>query len=164
MRIRIAIVGLTLAVAACSSGDKATVEDRDGSTAVSTATAGDTQTTTIEAEGGTATIRSGTATSADLPLGFELYPGAEVLTSTTFDQDGEKGALLTFTSDASPERLIAFYRKAAENAGIAIEMELTTDNSQIIGGKGAKDTTFSFSTVPGAEGKTQGQLMIGSGG
>ncbi len=165
MRNRIAVVGLTLALAACGSSDTVTVEDRDGSTAeISTSDSGGTQTTTIEAKDGIATIRSGPDTSADLPLGFKLYPGAEVLTSTTFDQGGENGALLSFTSDATPDQLIAFYRKAAESAGITIEMELTTDNSKIIGGKGAKDTTFSFSTVPGPDGKTQGQLMIGSGG
>jgi hypothetical protein len=165
MRNRIAGLGLTLALAACGSSDTVTVEDQDGSSAeISTSGSGDTQTTTIEAEDGTATIRSGPATSTDLPLGFKLYPGAEVLESATFNQNGDNGALLRFVSDASPDELVAFYRKAAERAGITIDMEKSTDKSQIIGGKAAGGVTFSFSTVPGSDGKTQGQLMIGSGG
>ncbi|MCR2833264.1 hypothetical protein [Parerythrobacter lacustris] len=165
MRNRIAVAGLTLALAACGSGDRETVEDQDGSSAeISTSGSDGTQTTTIEAEGGTATIRSGPATSAELPLGFKLYPGAEVLESATFNQNGDNGALLRFISDAKPDELVAFYRKAAEDAGITVDKELLTDKSQIIGGKAAGGVAFSFSTVPGSDGKTQGQLMIGSGG
>nr|WP_137677887.1 hypothetical protein [Parerythrobacter lutipelagi] len=160
------ILGMVSLLAACS-GEGAQVSeaeaDASATTEVERSADGETRTTTIPTEGGTATMRSGPGAAIDLPLGFEVYPGAQVLQSTSFAQNGDKGALLTFVSDSSPEDLIAYYRKKADQAGIEIEMELTTDNSMIIGGKGAKDVIFSFSTVPGGDkGKTQGQLMIGS--
>lgn len=155
-----------LALSACGSSDSESADNAETAAASVTSEGGDgeTSTTTIKADGGTATIRSGPGAAVDLPLGFKLYPGAEVLSSTTFAQNGDKGALVTMLAEASPDEMIAFYRKAAEAADVKIEMELTTDNSKIIGGKGAGDVTFSFTTVPGKDGKTQGQLMIGSGG
>ncbi|MEZ5693251.1 MAG: hypothetical protein R3D99_05310 [Altererythrobacter sp.] len=153
------------ALAACGSSEGDSTDGGETATASATGSAdGKTSTTTIKADGGTATIQSGPGAAVDLPLGFRIYPGAEVLTSTTFAQNGDKGALVTMLADAKPDEMIAFYRKAAEAAGVKIEMELTTDNSKIIGGKGGDDVTFSFTTVPGDDGKTQGQLMIGSGG
>ena len=162
MRRSVGLSFLSLLLAACGSGDEGS--DVGDATARAEATSdGETSTTTIEAEGGTATIRSGPGAAIDLPFDFEIYPGAEVVTSTSFDRDGDRGALVTMLSDASADEMMAFYRAAAENAGVKIEMELKTDNSQIIGGK-AGDTAFSFTAVPGRDGKTQGQLMIGSGG
>lgn len=166
MRTFVLSLSAMAVLSACGSDDSVTVETEDGDTvAYSSASSDDGSTTaTITTDEGTATMRTGADAKVDLPLGFKLYPGAQVVSSTTFDQAGERGALLTFVSDASPDELIAFYRKAAEGADISIEMSLTTDNSKIIGGKGAGERTFSFSTVPGPDGKTQGQLMIGTGG
>lgn len=134
-----------------------------------------TTTTTIATEGGTATMRSGDGDVADLPAGFTIYPDATVVKATRFDRnrdgngdgrgDGQAygGALITMTSDATQERIIAFYRAQAKEAGIAIELELTTDLAMVIGGPLGENGTFSLTTSRGEGGLTTAQLMIGTG-
>jgi hypothetical protein len=64
------------------------------------------------------------------------------------------------TSD-SPDKVAAFYRKQAEAAGIKIEMEMTINGGQMIGGKGEGGKMFSLNATDN-DGKTGIQLTAGT--
>lgn len=144
-----------------ASGDFTTEDGEDGEYSVDYAT-GETN-VTVETADGQVSMRSGTDVPLDLPAGFALLPGATVVSNTVVDQGGGKGALVTFTTDKSPEEIAAFYRKQAESAGIAIQIETTMNGGKLLGGENeATGTTFSVTAYPtGEDGLTTGQLTIG---
>ncbi|WP_374406099.1 hypothetical protein [Pelagerythrobacter sp.] len=153
---QVLVLVAVLALAACGSERSGTQEVAAGDASE----AGDAVTATIETDEGTARMRSGADVPVDLPRGFSIFPGAEVASNTVFDQAGSKGALLTMESDAPAAEMIAFYRRQAEAAGIELELNLDTDTMQMIGGKSADGSPFSFTATKG-EGGTTGQLMVG---
>ena len=75
----------------------------------------------------------------------------------TVDQSGEA---VTMAAGASPEDMIAHYRRQAEAAGVDLELDMTTDTMRMIGGKAPDGSAFSFTATAGADGTT-GQLMVG---
>ena len=162
MMTRLAIAGAAaLLLAGCGSEQSGTVEGEDGKVAHYTVDESSGEVSaTIETTDGTATMRSGADVPVELPRGFSIYPGAEVLTNTVFKQADANGALVTMEADASPEEMIAFYREEAEEAGVEIAMNMNTDTMQMIGGDTQDGATFSF-TATRKGGKTTGQLMVG---
>ena len=162
MITRLAIAGAAaLLLAGCGSERSGMFETEGGETgAYSVDASGEEITATIKTPEGSATMQSGADVPVDLPRGFSIYPGAEIVTNTVFEQAGSKGALVTMESDAAAAEMIAFYRKQAEGAGIEIELNLDTDTMQMIGGKSADGSPFSFTATKQAEGTT-GQLMVG---
>ncbi|MEM7702272.1 MAG: hypothetical protein AAF251_10085 [Pseudomonadota bacterium] len=160
MRVKLALASaVTLALSACSSG---TIEDEDGEQTgeytVNQIT-GETS-ATIETEDGTTTVRSGSSVPVDLPGGFTVYPGANVISNTVVKQGEGSGTLVTMSSNDSPGEVAAFYKDQAEKAGITIQMEMKTNGAQIIGGESGDGLTFSIMASPTEDGTTA-QLTIG---
>lgn len=150
-----------MVLAGCGSEPSGTFETADGETGTyEVDPSGDGVTASLETADGTATMRSGADVPIDLPQGFTIFPGAEVVTNTVFDQAGSKGALVTMRSDAAPAELVAFYRRQADAAGVEIELNMDTDTMQMIGGKSADGSPFSFTATKEPAGTT-GQLMVG---
>ncbi|WP_427965886.1 hypothetical protein [Altererythrobacter sp.] len=151
----------SLLLASCGSGnrDTITIDDGDGGT-MTVKHDGASATTTFTGADGTATMRSGPDVAIDLPNGFTVFPGAKVVSNTTFSQGDSKGALVLFESSAKPEVLAEFYRKQAEAAGIDVSLEMTVNDGKMIGGESEGGHTFSFNAHPD-DGKTTGQLMVG---
>ena len=148
-------------VAGCGSEKSGTFETEDGETGTYTVDqSGEAVTATVETSEGTARMQSGSDVPLDLPRGFSIYPGAKVVTNTVFDQPGSKGALVTMAASASPEDMIAHYRRQAEAAGVDLELDMTTDTMRMIGGKAPDGSAFSFTATAGADGTT-GQLLVG---
>ena len=57
--------------------------------------------------------------SADAPEFAVIYPGAEPTGPATFAQGPSgPGGILNFTTEASPDEVVAFYRERAEAAGL----------------------------------------------
>ena len=112
MRIHlVSLASLSLALAACSSETSGTFEGEDGETGEYTIDrATGEATATIETEDGTATLRSGSDVPVELPAGFTVYPGAEVITNTVVSQGAGSGMLVTMQSDDSPEAVAGFYK------------------------------------------------------
>ena len=158
---RLTIGAAALLLAGCGPDRSGTFESDSGETgSYSVDASGEEVTATIETAEGAARVQSGADVPVDLPQGFSIYPGAEIVTNTVFEQAGSKGALVTMESDAAAAEMIAFYRKQAESAGIEIELNLDTDTMQMIGGKSADGSPFSFTATKQADGAT-GQLMVG---
>lgn len=123
---------------------------------------GDATTTTIRSADGTATIRTGDHVAA-LPAGLAVYPGANVTSSMSMDGEGagKGGTVLAFESADTPDRIVAFYRSAAERAGYRIDSEITAGAMSMVGGKrGEGDEGFSL-TVNRAGEKSEATLVAG---
>ena len=117
-------------------------------------------TMTVTSPDGDITMRSGADVPVDLAGGFTLIPGAKVVSNTVINQADGKGSLVTFTSDKSPQEIADFYRKQAESAGIAIQIETSMNDGKMLGGESeTTGTTFSITAYPGEDGTT-GQLTI----
>lgn len=160
--IALAAIG-SLALGACggseTSGEFTTEDGETGEYTVDNDTG--EQSMTVTTPDGAVSMRSGADVPVNLPAGFSLIGGSEVVSNTIIDQGPTKGALLTFTSDKSPEEIAAHYRAEAEDAGIAIQIETSMNGGRMIGGENkATGTTFSVSAYPGEDGKTTAQLTI----
>lgn len=100
----------------------------------------------ITTDEGPATIKSGANAPTELPLGFTIFPGAKVVSNTSFEQKDKTVTMISLASDAGPEQLVEHYRKQAENAGIMIKLEMSVNDGQMIGGDDGKGSTFSLDT------------------
>lgn len=150
-----------LALAACGSETSGTFTTEEGESGEYTIDAENGESSmTVTTPDGDVTMRSGADVPVDLPGGFSLIPGAEVISNTVIDQEGGKGSLLTFLSDKSPQQVADFYRAEAEAAGIAIQIETTMNDGKMLGGEDKdRGLTFSITAYPGEDGTT-GQLTI----
>ncbi len=151
-----------LALAACG-GERTTefeTDEGDGSYTVDPTTGQSRG--SIETEDGTVEFESGPGTAVDLPAGFTVYPGATVVSNTSVGRGEGKGTMLIMQSDDTPTEMVTFYRKQAEAAGVAIEMELKTAQGTMIGGESDDGTNFVLNANR-QEGKTNAQLTVSSG-
>jgi hypothetical protein len=150
-----------LLLAGCGSSDSGTVETEDGTVEYDVERGGgEAQMRFTDDEGNETTINAGADVAASLPDGFTVYPGAQVASSTVMSGNEGQGSMTVMTSSASPQDMIAHYRRQAEAAGFAIEMEMTTNDTMMIGGEGPGGQSFSFNASPSG-GETTGMLMIG---
>jgi len=158
----VAGAALALGLAACGSeksgefttpeGDKGeyTIDKQSGETRM-----------TITSKDGEATLRSGADVPVSLPKGFSLFPGSKVVTNTVVDQPDGKGTLVSFEAAAPAEKVIAHYRDEAKAAGFAIELELTTNGTTMLGAQRKEDDTTLSVTATNGE-KTTGQIIFGT--
>ncbi|MEM9501732.1 MAG: hypothetical protein AAF941_07790 [Pseudomonadota bacterium] len=158
------ICPLTLALAGCGSEQSGEFTTEDGETGEYTIDSETGETSaTITTPDGEAVLRSGANVPVDLPGGFTVYPGAKVVTNTEVTHDGGKGSMLMLETDASPDEVVAHYRKQAEAADVEIQLEMSMNGGQMIGGEGPDGTTFTLNASAGDEGKTEAQLILGQG-
>ncbi|MEL6237340.1 MAG: hypothetical protein AAFQ90_01975 [Pseudomonadota bacterium] len=152
---------VTLALAGCGAETSGTLTGEDGEEGDYTINRETGETTaTIKTDEGTVTMRSGADVPVELPAGFTVYPGAEVVSNTVVNQGKGSGVLLNMSSADSAQKVAAFYKAQAEKAGIKIEMEMSVNEGQIIGGQSAEGLTFSIMATPEGAG-TSAQLTIG---
>ncbi|MBU2032839.1 MAG: hypothetical protein KKH37_03605 [Alphaproteobacteria bacterium] len=116
----------------------------------------------VNNEDGTTTMRAGEMVVPRLPEGFGLYPGAEIRNTIQIGRDDATGVMVSLTSADSPADLVAYYRRQAETAGVAIELDLETDAMSLIAGESPDGTSFAFQ-ASGATGETTGQLTLRRG-
>ena len=154
-----------LALAACSDDNTTTVTTADGTGEYTIdEDTGDASMTITTPEGDTV-MQSGSNVSPDLPDGWSIYPGATVRNAINIGGAEGRGTLVTMEVDASTDAIIDHYRAEAEATGHVIQMELTTNESRIIGGENSSGGTFSVSVVPGSDGGAATvQLTVGQDG
>jgi hypothetical protein len=75
------------------------------------------------------------------------------------------GGLITFTTDAAPETVVAFYRQRAEAAGLSPVMAMNQGEARAYGAAARKDKGASLQVVasPGESGLTSVQLSWSAG-
>ncbi|BDI61615.1 hypothetical protein [Qipengyuania nanhaisediminis] len=160
------VSALCLALAACGgeeTGEFVTEDGDEGQYEVDPVS-GETS-MTVDTADGAVSLRSGANVPLDLPAGFTLITGAQVLTNTVVDQAQGKGTLVSFRTEKSPDDIAAFYRQQAEAAGIAIQISTEMNGGRMLGGENeASGMTFTVTAYPAEDGTTTGQLVIGEGG
>lgn len=164
--MRFSIISLAaisaLALSACGSeteGEFATQDGETGEYRIDQSSGESSM--TIETEDGQVSMVSNSDTPSELPAGFTLIDGAQVISNTLVNQEGTKGSLTMFRSDKTPQEIADFYRAEAEGAGITIQIETDMNGGKMIGGENeANGTTFSLSAFPDGEGAVTGQLTI----
>jgi hypothetical protein len=156
--------GTALMLTACGSETSGEFTTDDGETAEYSIDKDSGETSmTVKSADGTATLRSGTDVPIDLPDGFSLYPGAKVLTNTVVNQPDGKGTMVMFETSDAADKVIAHFRKQAEQAGFDIQIDANMNGSLMIGGERKRDgSTLSVTANPIEGDATTGQLIIGS--
>ena len=163
MRMPFATVALSLALPSCGGDREGTVETDEGELDYAIDQSdGDTEIRFRGSDDEEVTIHSGSQAEADLPAGYDIYPGAQIVSNATINQTDGQGSVVVMTSADSAADMVKYYRRQAEAAGIEIEMEMTTNGSSLIGGESADGATFSFNASPGENGTTA-QLVVGRG-
>lgn len=153
-----------LALAACGSETSGEFTTEGGEAAEYTIDKATGETSmTVEGPDGTATLRSGADVPVSLPAGFSLFPGSKVITNTVVNQPGGQGTMVMFEADAAADTIIAHYRDQAKAVGFAIQIEMNTNGTLMIGGERESDgTTLSITAIGNQEDATTGQIIIGS--
>jgi cytochrome c1 len=103
---------------------------------------------------------------AGAPAFAALYPGAQADgPATVANGPTGPGGLITFTTDAGPDAVVAFYRQRAEAAGLAPVMAMNQGEARAYGAAARKDNGASLQVVasPGEGGRTSVQLTWSAG-
>lgn len=107
----------------------------------------------------------GSAAASGAPAFTVLYPGA-VLDAPVVTASGPAGpgGVVTYTTDADPDAVIAFHRARAEAAGLTTAMAMNQGEARAYGAA-STDTGASFQVVASAteEGPTSVQLTWSAG-
>lgn len=161
------IIGASAAVllllAACGSEQEGTFETEDGGEGTYSVDASDEETDLdiTGPDGEEISVTSDAGAAASLPDGYSIYPGADVVTSTSLARDGGSGAIVIMNTPDSPEDVAEYYREQAEAAGIEIMMDMNADGAIMIGGESA-DGSRMFSINASSSGEvTTGHLQVG---
>jgi len=100
------------------------------------------------------------------PVFAALYPGAQADgPATVATGPTGPGGLITFTTDADPDAVVAFYRQRAEAAGLAPVMAMNQGEARAYGAAARKDNGATLQVVasPGEGGLTSVQLTWSAG-
>lgn len=163
MKKTVLIAGVAL-LASCGSPDEGTIATEDGDVTYDIDDDGEgVEATFTGPDGEVMQFESGPNADADLPMGFTVYPGAEVVMNQTVTTNDGGGSILVMTAPADAEEVIEFYRGQASRAGITINSEINANGTRVIGGEAEDGTALSVSAIPSGDGSTQIQLTIGRG-
>ena len=127
-----------LALSACGSGEdeSTTIVTADGTMTVDD---DDDGTIIFRGNDAQAVVKTGAVanggTADNLPDGFTAYPGAKIVLSVDGSQGDKQGGMIAMETSAPPTKVIAFYRKQAENAGMEIESEGNFSGSKVMGAR-----------------------------
>ena len=100
------------------------------------------------------------------PAFAALYPGAQADgPATVANGPTGPGGLITFTTDADPDAVVAFYKQRAEAAGLAPVMAMSQGEARAYGAAARKadGATLQVVASPGEGGLTSVQLTWSAG-
>jgi len=109
---------------------------------------------------------TGAASIDGAPAFAALYPGAQADgPATVATGPTGPGGLITFTTEAAPEAVVAFYRQRAEAAGLAPVMAMNQGEARAYGAAARKadGPTLQVVASPGEGGLTSVQLTWSAG-
>jgi hypothetical protein len=128
-----------------SSDKTVTIPAKDGNVTISGS--GNGEHMTIKSADGTAVmdINPNGGVHAVMPDFAPLYPGANVTSSIGgANPNGSKGAQVTFTVNAAPADVIAFYKQKSDAAGLAQTVNADVNGTVMFeAGKGKKSEVVS---------------------
>lgn len=119
-----------------------------------------------EAAAADSAVEASAAVIHGAPTFAALYPGAQA-DGAPIAANGPSGpgGLITFSTDADPEAVVAFYRQRAEKAGLASIMAMNQGEARAYGAAASGDRGASLQVVasPGEDGLTSVQLSWSAG-
>jgi len=171
MMKKLIALAIITAVTACGGAKKddeiisGTVTGEDGEKAEFSVTGdGDEGGFSIKTKDGSFNLSANTDDEAKLPFGLKLLPGSSVKSNVQMNSDGEgaNGGMITFESDLSPDKIVAYYKEQATSAGFKVGTELTSDGTMMFNATRNETDTINVSAMPGDSGKTTGNIIAGS--
>jgi hypothetical protein len=116
-------------------------------------------------DGGTLTIKTDKGeiavnTDVAFPAGYSIYPGANVTTNSKFTTPNGTNINIMMEVPDAPDKVVAFYRRQAEAAGVSIQSEIKSGTTQVISGKDKADKVFSLTVYPNDSGKVLATLTL----
>ncbi|MEZ5710690.1 MAG: hypothetical protein R3E02_15035 [Blastomonas sp.] len=153
-----------LALAGCGGSETTTYTDDEGNK-VEVTQSGDgdePKEVVIKSEDGDATFRMGGVSTEELPFGFEVYPGAQVITSSVGTSEGRTGGVVAMKTSDSQDKVIAYYKAAAEKRGLTIKAEISSGEMKMLNGEaeGGDKGGFTIQAIKQPDG-TQITLIAG---
>lgn len=152
-----------LALAACGDSKPAAPAENPADAAIPAAAA-DAATPAADAAPATSTPLVAPSRPAPAAPSFaQMYPGATVTDPaiTALGPDGKPGGAVSFTTPASPDTVVAFYRQRAEAAGLVATNSLNRGSARAFGAASADGGGSLLNVVADAvpDGQTHVQLM-----
>ncbi len=159
------ILPVMLMAMSCGSNDEVasgTFDDGEGGKgSYSISGDGDDSETVIKSGDGEVRIATGSKAVSELPMGIELYPGADIQSSMTGMGDGKSGAMIVFKSSDDQDDVIAFYKDQMKDKGIEVQTEVKAGDMQMIGGERADGEGLNISVIKDDEGGVTTTLLAG---
>lgn len=161
MRALAALLGMAM-VAGCAdtNEDGTTVTTSEGEATIDDTGNGEVRITSKD--GASVTIDQRGGNKAQWPDGFNPYPGATVTSDIAMGGGKKSGKIITFTASDSPADVAQFYRRQAEAAGFAIEMEMSVNGGKMLAGVKPDGTGFAINASADGDG-TEASLTVGMG-
>jgi hypothetical protein len=121
----------------------------------------------MQTEEGRFGLRTGSTSLADLPYGFLLYPGAQLIDSTAIraKEQEDIGRSLRFRTRDSIAKVAAFYRDQAELARLVLSTDRQIGPFAVLAGAypDGRDGGFQLTLRPAPGGGTEASLQSGFG-
>ncbi len=167
-----------LALAACGGNDASeaskgegkevasgSVQTEGGEAQYSVRQDGENSTVTVTGpDGKTGKFMSGDGAAGFLPDFAPLYPGAKVVGGAGGDSSAGKGGMVSFETGDAPEKVVAWYRAAAEKAGLKIAGEMTTPEMRMVAAQDeASGRSLQVHATVKEGGGTNVSLIVSSG-
>ena len=83
-----------------------------------------------------------------LPSGFGVYPGARLTEAAGNDRGDCRSRIVTFTTNAPPQRVLDYYRSRAAGAGYSAEHQMRQGDHILAGTAGQSDNAFYLILTP----------------
>jgi len=159
-------VAVAFLVASCGKKEEknVTVSTPEGNVSVSS---GGGQ-VTMQSDNGKSSVTiasNGSASAASVPSYVSVYPGAKVTSTVIGAGGGNGGGMVIYTTDASPDAVIAFHKKQAEGAGLKQTVDMNMQGTLTYAATDEKTKHSMQVTVTKADGgMTQAEAVWSSGG
>jgi hypothetical protein len=155
----VAMIGAAVTLSGCGKSNTKTYTDDKGNN-VSVSNGGDGHVTITGANG--EKVEFGAGANAKMPSDIPLYPGAKVTASFTGQGKEGSGGMVTFTTTASPDDVIAFYKQKADALGLAQTMNMDMGGTKsYVAANDKTKRTMSITATKASDGTT-GQVTWGT--
>jgi hypothetical protein len=105
----------------------------------------------------------GSAWARRLPAAFAVYPGARLTEAAGNDRGDCRSRIVTFTTNAPPQRVLDFYRSRAAGAGYSAEHQMRQGDHILAGTAGGSDKAFYLIVTPLRGGGSDVALITNGG-
>ncbi|MDP8913666.1 MAG: hypothetical protein M3N39_08845 [Pseudomonadota bacterium] len=151
---------------AAQSGRRAAPGSRPGASGQTSGrvqTAGAADTSTAGGADCAPGLNYGPVWASRLPAAFAVYPGARLTEAAGNDRGDCRSRIVTFTTNAPPQRVLDYYRSRAAGAGYSAEHQMRQGDHILAGTAGQSDNAFYLILTPLRGGGSDVALITNGG-